>query len=61
MFIRANTAAADVDYDNLSYEDLVELSFDRIQQLRSDGSDAEPVEDAAWDAMLTRKRLEAYG
>ena len=55
MFIRANTAIANVDYDNVSYDDLVELSFDRIQQLRRDGSD-DDAEDAAWDAILSRKR-----
>ncbi|UAJ12488.1 hypothetical protein [Polymorphobacter megasporae] len=59
MFIRANTAIANVDYDNISYDDLVELSFDRVQQLRRDGRD-DAVEDAAWHAMLSRKRRETY-
>ena len=58
MFIRANTAIANVDYDNLSYDDLVELSFDRIQQLRLDGSDDGDA--AAWEAMLARKHRETY-
>jgi hypothetical protein len=59
MFIRANTAIANVDYDKISYDDLVELSFDRVQQLRLDGRD-DDAEDAAWDAMLSRKRRETY-
>ena len=61
MFIRANTAIANVDYDNVSYDDLVELSFDRIQQLRLDGRDDDDGEDAAWNAMLRRKHQETYG
>ena len=60
MFIRANTAIANVDYDNVSYDDLVELSFDRIQQLRRDDRD-DDAESAAWDAMLSRKHQETYG
>ena len=60
MFIRANTAIANVDYDNVSYDDLVELSFDRIQQLRRDDRD-DDAESAAWDAMLRRKHRETYG
>ena len=60
MFIRANTAIANVDYHNVSYDDLVELSFDRIQQLRRDACDAD-AEDAAWDAILSRKHRETCG
>jgi len=60
MFIRANTAIANVDYDKVCYDDLVELSFDRIQQLRLDGRDDDDGEDAAWNAMLSRKRRETY-
>ena len=60
MFIRANTTIANVDYDNVSYDDLVELSFDRIQQLRLDVCD-DDVGNAAWDAMLSRKHRETYG
>ena len=60
MFIRANTAIANVDYDKISYDYLVELSFDRAQQLRLDGRD-DDAEDTAWDAMLSRKHRETYG
>ena len=60
MFIRANTAIANVDYDNVSYDDLVELSFDRVQQLRLDDCD-DDVGNTAWDAMLSRKHRETYG
>ena len=59
-FIRANTAIANVDYHNVSYDDLVELSFDRMQQLRRDDRD-DDAESAAWDAMLRRKHQETYG
>jgi hypothetical protein len=54
MFIRCDTRPADVDLATISYEDLAELSWDRVQQQRLDNT-SDDAEDAAWDRLLAAK------
>lgn len=58
MFIRCDTRPTDVDLGSISFEDLVELSWDCIQQYRLDGCEMPAAESIAWDKLMAAKHAE---
>lgn len=60
MFIRCDTRPADVQLASISYDDLVELSWDCTQQYRLDGAEMPDAESDEWDRLMAAKWSEDH-